>query len=240
MQDTTHFLLFDGDTIQADSELLTMRWRPTDHKRCQLEHLKQQKLISRTWQLIGVEATTQLDTIYTLYRCRRARKPACAEQNDRTSPTSGWLLVDDRSSCRCSCTKEWYSARHASVSLPLVQPFSKSPTRSLLKSWNGATSSPPTTIAGHKRLKPCPMAGLEAKIDRTQFTKCSRKRRASWQNSTRRYWVPTLSNAAITRVPARKSLSSIAENREWVGTTYSPHCSTRGKDDAFLSFCSRR
>ena len=57
-QDTTHFLFFDGDTIQADSELLTMRWRPRDHKLCQLEHLKQQKLIRRTGQLIGVEATT--------------------------------------------------------------------------------------------------------------------------------------------------------------------------------------
>ena len=44
-QDTRRFLLFDGDTIKADSELLTMRWRPTDHKRCQLEHLKQEKLI---------------------------------------------------------------------------------------------------------------------------------------------------------------------------------------------------
>ena len=86
-QDTTHFLLFDGDTIQAHSELLTMRWRPTDHNRCQLEHLKQQKLISRTWQHIVVEATTQFDSIRTLYRCRWARKPTCAEQNDRTLPT---------------------------------------------------------------------------------------------------------------------------------------------------------
>ena len=39
-QDTTHFLLFDGDRIQADGKLLTLRWRPTDHKRRQLEHLK--------------------------------------------------------------------------------------------------------------------------------------------------------------------------------------------------------
>ena len=68
----------------------------------------------------GLKPQAWLATIHTLYRCRRARKPACAEQNDRTSPTSGRLLVDDRSSCRCSCTKDWYSARHASTSLPLV------------------------------------------------------------------------------------------------------------------------
>ena len=46
-QDTTHFLLFDGDTIQTDGELLTLRWRPTDPRRRQLEHLKQQKLRRR-------------------------------------------------------------------------------------------------------------------------------------------------------------------------------------------------
>ena len=46
-QDTTHFLFFDGDTIQADGEHITMRWRPTDHQRRQLEHLKQQKLSRR-------------------------------------------------------------------------------------------------------------------------------------------------------------------------------------------------
>ena len=130
-QDTTHFLFFDSDTIQADTELLTMQWRTTDHKPRQLEHLEQQKLKRTIWQLLGVEATIQLATIHTLYSCRRARKPACAEQNDRTSPTSGRLLMDNRSSCRCSCTKDWYSARHASTSLPLVQAFSRSPSKSL-------------------------------------------------------------------------------------------------------------
>ena len=39
-QDTTCFLFFNGDTIQADGKLPTLRWRPTDHKRRQLEHLK--------------------------------------------------------------------------------------------------------------------------------------------------------------------------------------------------------
>ena len=186
-QDTTQFHLFHGDTIQADSELLiTMRWRPTDHKRRQLEHLKQQKLIRRTVQLVGVEATTYLDTLHTLYSFWQARKTACAEQKDRTSPTSGRFLVDDRSSCRCSCTKDWYSSRHASTSLPLVQPFSSSPSMSLFKKWKVATLSPTTTIAGQKQLKPCPMTDLEATVDETQFTNSSRKRRASRRNCGRR------------------------------------------------------
>ena len=53
-QDTTHFLLLNGDTIQADGKLLTLRWRPTDQKRRQLEHLKHRasqkdETIQRGW-----------------------------------------------------------------------------------------------------------------------------------------------------------------------------------------------
>ena len=119
----------------------------------------------------GVEATSLIGYNTCLHRCRRARKPACAVQNDRTSPTSGRLLVDHRSNCRCSCTKDWYSARHASTSPPLVQPFSSSPSKSLLKSCRETTSSPPTTIAGQKQLKACPMTERAATVERTQFTK---------------------------------------------------------------------
>ena len=90
--------------------------------------------------------------------------------------------MDDRSSCRCSCTRDWYSARHASTSLPLVQHFSRSPSRSLLRSWKRAMSSPPTTNAGQKQLKPCPKTDLEATVDRTQFTNSSKKRRTSRRN----------------------------------------------------------
>ena len=175
-----------------------------------------------------------------LYKCWRARKATCAKENDRTLSTSGRLLMDDRSSCRCSCTKDWYSALHASTSLPLVQPFSRSPSKSLLNSWRGTTSSPTTTNAGQKQLIPCPVTDLEATVDRTQFPNSSRKRRASRRNSIRRYELPTFSNAAITRVPERKSFSSIAGNREWFGTTYSSHYSTGGKNEAFLIFCSKQ
>ena len=136
--------------------------------------------------------------------------------------------------------KDWYSARHASTSLPLVQPFSSNPSKSLLKSFNGATSSPPTTIAGQKQLNPCPMTERAATVERTQFKKSSRNRRASRRNSLCRYWLPTLPNAAITRVPSRNFLSSIGAKREQLGTTYASHCSTRGKDDAFFIFCSRQ
>ena len=165
-------------------------------------------------QLTGAKVTTCLATIHTLYRCRKARKPACPEQNDRTSHTSGRLLVDDRSSCRCSRTKDRYSARHASTSLPLIQLFSSSPSTGLLKSCSGATSSPPTTIAGQKQLNPCPMTEREATVESTQFKKSSRNRRASRWNSFWRNWLPTLPSAAITRVPSRKCLSPIGAKRE--------------------------
>ena len=97
---------------------------------------------------------------------------------------------------------------------PSGQPFCKSPFNSLLNSWKGATSSPPTTIAGQNQLKPCPITDLKATVDRTQITNSSTKRQASRQNSLRRYWLPTLSNAATTRVPERKSFSSIAGKLE--------------------------
>ena len=155
-----------------------------------------------------------LDTINLLYKCWGARKPTCAEQNDRTSPTSWRLLVDDRSSCHRSCTKEWYSALHASTSLPLVHPFSRSPSKILLDSWKGGTSSPPTTVDGHKQLIPCRMSDLKATVDSKQFTNSSRKERAPRQNSVHKYWPPTLPSEAITRVPGRKSFSSIAGNRK--------------------------
>ena len=74
-------------------------------------------------------------------------------------------------------------SRHTSTSLPLVQPFSSNPSKSLLKSCKRATSSPPTTIAGQKHFKPCPMTDRAATVDRTEFTKSSRNRRASRRNS---------------------------------------------------------
>ena len=78
-----------------------------------------------------------LDTIHTLYRWCPARKSTCEEQNDRTFPMLGRLLVEDNSSCRCSCTKDWYSALKAFNPLParLTQTFSRSPSNSLIASW---------------------------------------------------------------------------------------------------------
>ena len=161
-----------------------------------------------------VQNNTWLDTIHTLYRCSQARKRACAVQKGRTSPMLGRLLVDDRSNGRCSCTKDVYSALHASTSFPLVYPFSKIPSKSLLNSWRGAKSSPPTTNAAHTQLIPCPMKTLESTVDCNQFEKSSMKRRASRRNSVRNYWLPIWLSFVSRRIPERKFFSSIAQNRE--------------------------
>ena len=52
-QDTTDFLFVDGDKIEANIEAFTMNCRPTDQNSCQLEDLKQQKLISSITCYIG-------------------------------------------------------------------------------------------------------------------------------------------------------------------------------------------
>ena len=52
-QDTTYVLHFDGDTIQTDGKLLTLRWRRTNYKRRQLEDLKH-RASYRMRQLKGV------------------------------------------------------------------------------------------------------------------------------------------------------------------------------------------
>ena len=70
---------------------------------------------------------------------------------------------------------------------PLVQPSSKSPSKSWLNIWKEATLSPPTTIAGLKQLIPCPMTDVEATVDRIQFTNSSRRRQASGRDIARRY-----------------------------------------------------
>ena len=65
---------------------------------------------------------------------------------------------------------------------PLGPTLLSSPSKSLLNSCKGATSSPPTIIAGQKQRKPCPMTERAATVERTQFTKSSRNRRASRRN----------------------------------------------------------
>ena len=56
-QDTSHFLFFKGDTIKADEKLFATACKTTDHKCRQLGHLKQQKLMRMTRQLMEVRAT---------------------------------------------------------------------------------------------------------------------------------------------------------------------------------------
>ena len=89
-----------------------------------MEHLEK---LNDFFRLKRSQGFTLLVAIHTLNRCWRARKPTCEEQKDRTSPTSGRLLVEDRSSLRCSWKKDWYSARQASISPFLIHPRSERP-----------------------------------------------------------------------------------------------------------------
>ena len=110
--------------------------------------------------------------------------------------------------------KDWYSALHASISHPLVHPFSKRTSKGLLNTWKGENLPPLTTIAGQKQLLRQPMSDFEATVDSKQFTNSSRKRRASRWNSVHKHWFPILSSAVITRVSETKVFSSVARNRE--------------------------
>ena len=106
---TSHVVFGYQHSVQIGDELLTgtlraVNWNTWNFQRINNEQPKHTMATHHT----------QLDTVQTLCKRFRARKPACVEKNDRTSPMSGRLLVEDRSSCRCSRTKDWYSARPAS------------------------------------------------------------------------------------------------------------------------------
>ena len=117
---------------------------------------------------------TSLETIHTLYRWRRTRKPACEEQKVRTFPTSGRLLVEVRSSCLCSSTNDWYSELQASISGPLTHLFSRCPPSNMSNSCMGAWSFPTISIGGKKQLNHWPITDLAATVDNAQFTKSLR------------------------------------------------------------------
>ena len=159
---------------------------------------------------------TILVAIHTLNRCWRARKPACKEQNSMTSPTSEWLLVEDRSSCRCSWTKDWYSARQASILLPLIHPRSKNPSNKRPSRCTGAWLSPPMTIAGGKQLNPCPILERAATVDSTEFVNSFRNLQASRWNSRFKYELPIFLRAANTRVPDKNSPTAISETLNYL------------------------
>ena len=150
-------------------------------------------------------------TIHTLYRCWRVRKPACEEQNDRKSPTSMRLLVEDRSSCRCSWTNDWYSAQQASISLPLIYPRSKSPSNKGPSRCSGAWSSPPLMIAGQNQLNPLPVWERAATVDSTEFVSSCRNLWASRWNSLLKFKLPILLRAANARVPDKHAPSATGE-----------------------------
>ena len=108
---------------------------------------------------------TSLFTKHILNKCRRARKPDCREQNARTIPTSGRLIVDYHSSWRCSCMKDFYSARPASTSMRFSHLFSSIPFNSNQNNWTGTWSSLPMRKAGQKMVITCPMFHRTAKVN---------------------------------------------------------------------------
>ena len=77
-----------------------------------------------------------------------------------------------------------------------------SPSNSLMESLKGATSSPPTALAGQKKLIPCPTSDRDATVNSRQFTNLSRNRRASRRKSVFEEWLPTVFRVVITRVLA--------------------------------------
>ena len=88
-QDTTHFFFFDGDTIKTAKKSSA---RGAGPRITSAVNWKIRNIIV-SWQKQTTQASARQhawsDTIHTLYRCWRARKPACAEQNDRMSPMQG-------------------------------------------------------------------------------------------------------------------------------------------------------
>ena len=179
---TTHFIFDNHYTVLTDDELLREVTGPRIIRAVSWNTCKKYKSI-RTQNMKNFNP---LVTIHILNRCWWARKLTCKEQNDKTSPRSGRLLIHDRSSCRCSCAKDWYSARPASISLPLTHPISRSPSRSKPNRWKGAWLSPPVMIAGQKQLIPCPMLDRAATFDSAEFVNSSRNFRVSWWNFPRK------------------------------------------------------
>ena len=181
-EDTTHFLLFDGVTIQTDVKLLTLRWRPMDHKRRQLEHLKHRASKKNETSQRG-EATCLIgyDTYFILVPMSAKTSLRRTERQDvtyvRAAPRGRLLQLP-------LFLHKGLVLSPARLKLaPLGPTLLQQPIKSLLKSYKGATSSPRTTIAGQKQLKHCPKTERAATVDRTQLTKSSRNPRASRRSS---------------------------------------------------------
>ena len=66
--------------------------------------------------------------------------------------------------------KDCYSARQASISLPLFYPLPKSPSNKRTSRWSGA-SAPPMIIASQKQINPCPILKPAATLVSTEFMK---------------------------------------------------------------------
>ena len=118
------------------------------------------------------------------------------------------------STCGCSLTKKWNSVFAGSISDPLTQPSSSSPSNSCPKRWKAQYSSPPRLISGQKQLSPSPTREGGATVGRMVLTRSSRKRRQSLRNSFRRKLLFVFSRDNNRRVPSKKCSSSMAPKHE--------------------------
>ena len=144
------------------------------------------------------------------------------------------------STCRCSGTQEWNSAFASSISDPLTQPSSSSPSSSCPKRWKAEYSSPPMTIPGQKQLSPCPTGERAATVERMVLTRSSKKRRQSLRNSLRRKLLLIFSRDDNIRVPSKKCSSAIAPKHERFGSMFASHFSITGKSLLRFTFCNKQ
>ena len=182
---------------------------------------------------------TSKHIILTLCRFCRERKPGWLQK-------ANTLLIGTRdimplvSTCRCSRTKEWNSAFAGSISDPLIQPRSSSPSSSGPKRWKEEELSSPLTISGQKQLSPCPIGERAATVEKMVLTKSSRKRRQSLHNSLRKKLLLIFSRDVNRRVPSKKCSSAIAPKHEWFGSMYASHFSITGKSLLRFTFCNKQ
>ena len=155
----------------------------------------------------------QITIRLTLCKFRRERKPGWL-QNAKTLLIGTRDLLPLASTCRCSRTKEWNSGFAGSISDPLTQPSSNSPSSSCPKRWNVKYSSPPLTISGQKLLSPYPIGEGAATVERMVLMRSSRRRRQSLRNSFRRKLLFIFPSDDNRRVPSKKCSSAIAAKHE--------------------------
>ena len=149
-------------------------------------------------------------------------------------------LLPFTSTCRCSRTKEWNSTIVGSISHPITQPSSSSPSKNYPKRWKTEKASPPMMISGQKQLSPRTTGERAATVEGMVLTRSSRKRRQFLRNFFRRKLLFIFSTDDNRQVPSKKCSSSMALKHEWFGNLYASHLSMTGESLLRFTFCSRQ